>query len=224
MQLVQMFFDFAREEWSHSHILNRWIQSGGCQPACHVFCLHCNRRQDCCKGLDDWWQQAFVSSLLAFLVTLSRMSPTMSRVGAFTSTRTVTWWKDGIQNEKGKREEKKQKNENVSALPNEKEVAILREGPGGYFGEMALIYNRPRNATIQARSWLRIHQLFRRDYLNTFQLYPNEKKKMDEVVGRMKLFQSLKVVKVPPGKRASKGGEFSFEQSVSETMVNRSHQ
>jgi len=131
----------------------------------------------------------------------------------------------GIQNEKEKREEKKQKDEDVSALPpNEKEVAILREGPGGYFGEMALIYNRPRNATIQARSWLRIHQLFRRDYLNTFQLYPNEKKKMDEVVGRMKLFQSLKVVKAPPGKRASKGGEFSFEQSVSETMVNKSHQ
>jgi len=74
---------------------------------------------------------------------------------------------------------------------NEKEVAILREGEGGYFGEMALIYHKPRNATIQARSFLRIHQLHRPDFQRIMQLYPAEKVKMDTKINSMKIFKTV---------------------------------
>jgi CRP-like cAMP-binding protein len=71
----------------------------------------------------------------------------------------------------------------------EKEVAVLREGKGGYFGEMALLYDKPRNATIEARTWLRIHQLFRADFHRVFNLYPDEKIKMNSVIEKMKVFK-----------------------------------
>ena len=92
-----------------------------------------------------------------------------------------------------------------------KEVAVLREGPGGFFGEMALIYRRARNATIQARSWLRIHQLFRVDFERTFRLYPEEKKKMDATIEKLKVFKTGKkpskptvtpTARQPPPRRA----------------------
>ena len=75
---------------------------------------------------------------------------------------------------------------------NEKEVAVLREGAGGYFGEMALLYDKPRNATIEARSWLRIHQLHRVDFHRVFNLYPNEKIKMNAVINKMKVFKKVR--------------------------------
>ena len=74
----------------------------------------------------------------------------------------------------------------------EREVAVLRDGAGGYFGEMALIFHQKRNATIQARTWTRIHQLFRLDFEQVFSKYPDEKEALDARIEQLKLFKDKK--------------------------------
>ena len=74
----------------------------------------------------------------------------------------------------------------------EREVAVLRDGPGGFFGEMALIFHQKRNATIQARTWTRIHQLYRDAFERVFQKYPDEKRAMDARIDSLKLFKDRK--------------------------------
>ena len=74
----------------------------------------------------------------------------------------------------------------------ETEVAVLRDGPGGFFGEMALIFNKKRNATIQARTWTRIHQLFREAFDRVFQKYPDERRAMDARIESLKMFKDKK--------------------------------
>ena len=75
----------------------------------------------------------------------------------------------------------------------EKEVAILRDGPGGFFGEMSLLFYKARNATIQARTWTRIHQLFRKDFERVFAKYPDEKIAMSNRINGLKLFKTKEI-------------------------------
>ena len=72
----------------------------------------------------------------------------------------------------------------------EKEVAILRDGPGGFFGEMSLLFFKARNATIQARTWTRIHQLFRKDFERVFAKYPEEMQAMNDRINKLKIFKT----------------------------------
>ena len=69
-----------------------------------------------------------------------------------------------------------------------KKVAVLRDGQG-FFGEMALIFGKKRNATVQARTWTRIHQLYRGAFERVFQKYPEEKRAMDARIEKLKVFK-----------------------------------
>ena len=68
-----------------------------------------------------------------------------------------------------------------------KEVAVLRDGPE-VFGEMANIW-KEGNATVQARTWTRIHQLYRGAFERAFQKYPEEKRQMDARIEKLKVFK-----------------------------------
>lgn len=63
---------------------------------------------------------------------------------------------------------------------------IAKLGPGDYFGEMALITNRPRNATARATSTVKTMTISQRDFMNLHDYMPSLQKNIDMVIeGRM---------------------------------------
>ena len=66
-------------------------------------------------------------------------------------------------------------------LVDDEHVASL--GPGGYFGEIALLRDGPRTATIRARTDIRLQRLERARFIGTVAGNPASSDAADAVVG-----------------------------------------
>jgi len=74
----------------------------------------------------------------------------------------------------------------VEVLKGEQRVTTL--GPGGYFGEIALLQNVPRTATIRTLTAVRLQRLERTPFLDTITGNPASSDAADAIVGaRMSL-------------------------------------
>jgi hypothetical protein len=62
------------------------------------------------------------------------------------------------------------------------EKIIARLGPGDYFGEMATVSNRPRNATAKAVNSVKTMTIARGDFLNLHNYLPALKENIDKVI------------------------------------------
>jgi hypothetical protein len=64
----------------------------------------------------------------------------------------------------------------------EGEKVIARLGPGDYFGEMATVSNRPRNATAKAVNSVKTMTIAKGDFLNLHNYLPALRENIDKVI------------------------------------------
>ena len=66
------------------------------------------------------------------------------------------------------------------------EELVAKLGPGDYFGEMAMVSDRPRSATAKAIDSVKIMTIARGDFMNLHKHMPVLKENIDKVIqGRM---------------------------------------
>ena len=70
----------------------------------------------------------------------------------------------------------------IKEIPGEGEKVIAKLGPGDYFGEMALIGNRPRNAKAKAINSVKAMTIFHGDFINLHKNLPALKENIDNII------------------------------------------
>lgn len=70
----------------------------------------------------------------------------------------------------------------IKEIPGEREKVVNKLGPGDYFGEMALIANRPRSAKARAVNSVKAMTISHRDFINLHENLPALKEDIDTII------------------------------------------